>query len=147
LLQFFPLAKSTNPPPPELIGQVLPRTNLVYYHWEWTQERLGQWQLMSKALPIFPTNRVAGISANSRASSKPSNRFADETWLSSIAPLLGNTITEATVTGENEIQLTRKSALGFTGFELLCLAHWMNDPQFPVFGLKEFSAGKNSRKK
>ncbi len=136
---------STNPPPMELLMQVFPRKNLIYYDWELSQERLGQWQLLSKLLPVFPADPEPKTKAKiSRIDLL--NRLADERWLSVVSTNLGNTVTEATLENENEIHFTRKSAMGFTAAELVWLAHWLNEPDFLSFEQKS-SANKKSRKK
>ena len=47
---------------------------------------------------------------------------AAQAWLDALAPLLGNTITEATVENPHELKLVRLSHSGFTGWELVTIA-------------------------
>src|SRR5437667_7237387 len=54
-----------------------------------------------------------------------------ENWLSAIAPLLGNTITEGTLSSPKELTIVRKSDLGWTGFELATLGRWIDSRGFP----------------
>lgn len=119
----FPLAPKHVPPPEELLGQIRGRTNLVYYDWEITEPRLvhakGFYQLAS----IFDARRTLSTNA-------PSQR-----WLASIGPKLGNTATEITQTGPQELVLVRRSHLGFTGFELATFSMWLESPVFP-FGFE-----------
>lgn len=123
----FPEISSTNPAPAELVGQVVGRTNLVYYDWEITQARIGHWRVLSK-MPFLaaPFNPPKGTNAENRL------LLATERWLSAIAPLLGNTITEATVASNKELSATRRSPIGFTAMELVALARWVNSPWFPA---------------
>jgi hypothetical protein len=60
-------------------------------------------------------------------------------WLQAIAPKLGETVTDITETGTNQLSFTRRSSFGFTGIELNLLADWFESPQFPI-GLHTFLA-------
>ncbi len=125
----FPEISSTNPAPADLVGQIAGRTNLLYYDWEITQARMGHWRVLSK-MPFLaaPFETPQGTNEQSRL------LLATETWLSAITPLLGNTITEVTVTSNKEIGATRRSPIGFTAMELVALARWINSPWFPAIG-------------
>ena len=105
----FPRSKVHMPVTNSLYAQVRGRTNLVYYDWEITEERLshsrGLYQLAALA-----------------AWRKPGTNTASRQWLDKIGSLLGNTVTEITQTAPNELFLARKSHLGFTGFELATLS-------------------------
>jgi hypothetical protein len=131
-LATFPMAPRTNAVPAELIAQVDHRTNLVYYDWELTGPRLQQWRMLSELLPLFPkmsarshgpANKTA--SANKPTTSKRNALIVQERWFTAVAPLLGNTATEITRTGPNELTFVRKSQLGLTGLELVLLGHWL----------------------
>ncbi|MBN2506749.1 MAG: hypothetical protein JXQ71_08650 [Verrucomicrobia bacterium] len=119
---FFPPVAITNPPPPELYAQFLGpgTTNLFYYHWELTSERLPQmsrlWQLIDIA-----RNRVLP------SSNQPSVR-----WLLAAAPLLGNASTEARQTAERDVTVTRRSHLGLTALEIATLLRWVDSSGFPL---------------
>lgn len=135
----FAVPPSRQAPPQELIQQISSRTNLIYYDWEITQHRLGQWQVLSKMLPFMQLKRlpvspevVAQAKTNEAVRLKLAERMLDERWQSRVAPLLGNSITEVTLVAPNEIELIRRSHIGFTGIELLYLSHWLNDPRFPI---------------
>ena len=54
LVSFFPLLPKNKPIPADLLEQIAGHTNLVYYDWEGTGQRLMQWQLQSGMLPILP---------------------------------------------------------------------------------------------
>ncbi len=136
----FPPPPSREAPPRELIEQVSSRTNLVYYDWEITQHRLGHWQMLSKMLPLLAPKRypiapelIAQAKTNQTVRTELSQRILHERWQSKVAPFLGNTITEVTLVAPNEIEMIRRSHIGFTGFELLYLSNWLNDPRFPLF--------------
>jgi hypothetical protein len=126
--ELFPPVKSKEPLPPELIQQVAGRTNLIYYHWEITEDRLSNWQVLSQVLPFFPNERFLGHAPRGVPAPKAK---AGQQWLEQVAPLLGNTGTEITLTAPNEVQFVRRSHLGLTGFELVWLTHWILDPAFP----------------
>jgi hypothetical protein len=116
----FPSAPGTNPPPPELFAQLRGRKDLVYYDWEITEERLKATRPLYQLLDIlnrrqfFPTNAPG------------------QKWLVAISPLLGNTITEVTVSAPKELTLVRRSHIGFTGIELQTLGRWIDSPGFPL---------------
>ena len=125
-MSLFPAITSSNSPPAELIAQVVTRTNLVYYDWEITQARIGHWRVMSKMpflnLSAGATNMVTAMSPDGKLA------LAVEKWLSAVTPLLGNAITEATVSGPRELSMVRRSHLGLTGFEMVALGSWISSP-------------------
>jgi len=114
-----PLGLKHTPVPDELFAQVRGRANLIYYDWEITEHRLTHgkmfFQLASilDGRPPLSTNRVS------------------QRWLSAIGPKLGNTATEITQTGPQELVLVRRSPIGFTGIELAAFSVWMESPGFP----------------
>ncbi len=115
----FPLSRSRKPVPPELFQQVVGRKDLVYYDWEITQARVINWQQYYQLYDIIQKQPLATTNS------------LQTRWLKSVAPFLGNTVTEATVTGPSQIKVVRKSHLGLTGFELVTLARWLDRPEFP----------------
>ncbi len=118
----FANTPATNPPPRELLGQILGRTNLVYYDWEITQERLRDWRNLADLYQlVFEKRRL-------------SPKSASVLWFNAVSASLGNTITEVTVADAHRLTLVRKSPVGLTGFELLCLANWLESPGFPLNG-------------
>lgn len=115
----IPMGPNTNPPPAELLNQFLPRTNLVYYDWEITEAKLGQWMPIAQlAAMLSPTPTFTGAAAMQ--------------WLRSAAPKLGNTITEITAVSPTELKAVRRSDLGLTAIELTWLARWLDNPAFPA---------------
>ncbi len=122
---FFPLTtQPTNPAPAELLGQVSGRTNLVYYDWEITELRLGQWAQMFQYASFLSTKPQ--LSPNMPA----------KLWLAAIAPLLGNTVTEIIRESSTSFRLSRRSHVGLTGVELNFLAQWFDEPSFPFAGFR-----------
>lgn len=112
---------------PELLQAMSARTNLVYYHWERTGDRLqsclyiGQFLSVITHRPPLPLDSVSAL------------------WLKIIMPRLGNGTTAVTLTGPNQLSFSRTSTLGFTAAELNLLAAWIESPQFPC-GLHTFVA-------
>ncbi len=114
----FPNVPHSQPLPPELLTQIAPG-NLVYYQWEATGERLKQLpQLTQLALMI---TRHRQLDAQSPAGK----------WLDRIKPTLGVSVTEVKQTAPNELSLQRKAPAGFTAFELIALANWLEATNFP----------------
>jgi hypothetical protein len=121
--EVFPNGPKTRPLPPELFAQ-LDRTNLVYYDWEITSERLQLLpQLTQLALMVTRHQQLAAQSAAIK-------------WLNRIGPALGRTVTEVTQTAPNELSFTRKSAGGLTAIELTALANWLEATNFPGCDLR-----------
>jgi hypothetical protein len=127
----FPLVDlGTNVPPPELMAQVTARTNLVYYDWEITSERLSQWRQISQLIAIVQ-NKFSG-----------DTNLLSERWLRGIEPKLGNCITEITLTQPRELSLVRRSAIGFNSLELAILARWL-DPAYEKPAVKRTRTRKS----
>jgi len=115
----FPNSPRTKQPlPPELLAQ-LDRTNLVYFDWEITGERLGrlpqltQLALMETRHKQLPAQSVAGK------------------WLTRIGPPLGIAVTEVTRTAPDELSFKRSAPGGFTAIEFIALANWLEATNFP----------------
>src|SRR5882672_7400381 len=106
----FPLGPTHTPVPDELFAQVRGRTNLIYYDWEITEHRLKHGRLFYQLAGILNGRPPAPTNT-------PSQR-----WISAIGSKLGNTATEITQTGPQELALVRRSHVGFTGFELATLS-------------------------
>lgn len=113
-----------NPPrgylaPPELYGQVEGRTNLLYYDWELSDQRIDHAKQLYSLLSIATMRKL------------PDTNSAAQTWMFAVAPNLGNTITEVTQIAPQEVLLVRKSHAGFTGFELATISAWLDSSDFP----------------
>jgi len=119
----FPNGPKTQPIPAELLRE-LGQSNLVYYDWENTAERLKQLpQLTQLGLMLTRHKQLDSDSAAAR-------------WLKRIGPTLGATATEITQTAPNELTFLRKAPGGFTAFELIALANWLEATNFPGCDLR-----------
>jgi hypothetical protein len=117
--RLFPLTVRRVPPPSELFAQLEGRTNLLYYDWELSSNRVVQARQLYQLASMFdlhpPITREA-----------PSQK-----WLDAVAPKLGNAVTEVTMVSPQELSFVRKSQLGLTGFELATISAWLESPAFP----------------
>ncbi len=121
--EVFPNSPKSKPLPPELFAQ-LDRTNLVYYDWEITAERLKLLpQLSQLALMVTRHQQLDAQSAAGK-------------WLTRVGPKLGNTVTEVTQTAPNELSFVRKASSGLTAIELTALANWLEATNFPGCDLR-----------
>jgi hypothetical protein len=117
-LSTFPRPPGGKPAPDALLAQVQGRTNLVYYDWESTGRRLLEWQILRGMI----ANRA--LPQGSEAVDKST---LESEWLSALAPLAGNTVTEITRVTPKEFSAVRTAPLGFTAVELALLADWICD--------------------
>jgi hypothetical protein len=116
----LPEAKGREPVPPELPAEVLAHTNLVYYGWELSSERLKQWHgLFELGQFILSLGRPDPLA--------PAHK-----WTGAIAPKLDNSGTEVSLTAPDELTLVRNSTVGLTAIELTALAYWLDSPEFPL---------------
>ena len=120
----FPPVPRNYPPPAKLLLELDANSNLIYYDWEITQDRLGHWR------PFWQITRIL------RNQFLPGEQSPSEKWLIAIAPKLGNTVTEVTTNSPKEWSLVRKSHVGFTGAELVALARWLESTGFPRFSFE-----------
>jgi hypothetical protein len=119
----FPTVMSTNPIPSELLSQVAGKSNLVYYDWEITQDRLYQWTITSQNFAVIT------------GSGQLRTNTAGLPWLLNVRSHLGNTVTEITARSPAEWSLVRKSHIGFSALELVALTRWLENTRFPRLGL------------
>ncbi len=118
-----PNSADSGPPPKELFASLAP-TNLVFYHWEITAERLPEVRPLSQfALMLAQRNQLDGKSAAAK-------------WLDRIGPTLGNTSTTVTQTAPDELTFTRRAPGGLTAIELVALANWLESTNFPLNGFQ-----------
>jgi hypothetical protein len=117
--ELFPRPSLTNPPPNELFAQFKDRKEVLYYDWELTQVRMPHADQFYQLHDIVDYRKL------------PSIKSAGQKWVSSVSTNLGNCTTEITLLSPTELKLIRKSQLGFTGFELVGLARWMQSAHFP----------------
>jgi hypothetical protein len=115
-----PTAAGPEPMPQDLTREILSRTNLVYYDWEITQERLMQWRPLSQFYFIVQGRMFPSLDA------------AAKKWLNAIKPKLGNCGTVVTLTAPNELTVVRNSPIGLTGMELTLLGYWLDSSGFPL---------------
>ncbi|HEX5398903.1 MAG TPA: hypothetical protein VFY06_07635 [Verrucomicrobiae bacterium] len=120
---FFVNPSRTPPPPPELLAP-MKQSNLVYYHWEITSERLLELPQFSQLLLVL--TRRQQINSQSAAGK----------WLDHIGPTLGGTVTEVTQTGPNELTFQRTAPGGLTALELIAFTDWLEAPAFPALSLR-----------
>jgi hypothetical protein len=119
----FPNGPKTRPLPPELFLRLAP-SNLVYYHWEITADRLKQLpNLTQLALMATQHRQLDAQSAAAR-------------WLNRVGPTLSNTVTEVTQTAPNELTFMRQAPGGLTAIELVALANWLEATNFPGCDLR-----------
>ena len=114
----FPNVQPSQPLPPELLAQ-LAASNLVYYHWEVTSDRLKHLPHLTQLALMVTRHRQ--LDAQSPAGK----------WLDRVGPALGVTVTEVKQTAPNELTLQRKAPAGFTAVELIALANWLEATNFP----------------
>jgi hypothetical protein len=119
LATLLPSSTSTNMAPAELFSQ-LGRGDLAYYDWEITQEKLAHARQLFQVVDMGHHRKL------------PQRDEPSQEWLVAVAPHLGNTATEITVSGPKELTLSRKSHIGLTGFELVALTRWLDSPGFPL---------------
>jgi hypothetical protein len=126
----FPLVQGKGPAPQALWEQFKDRTDLVYYNWELTGPRVRHLLTVSQVLPIL---QMLGVGPKEPPGVKPAFTpetvflmNAQEVWLSSLSSFLGNTATEVTKTGPNELTITRGSPFVFDSLELLLLCHCLS---------------------
>jgi len=98
----------------------LGRTNLVYYDSEETGVRVEQWLYMGQYIRFILH----------KAQLPPQSPGL--LWLRAIVPKLGDSVTDITQTGPNQLSFSRTSSLGFTAVELNLLADWLESSRFPI---------------
>lgn len=121
----FPVSRPPGynaPAPAELFNQLRNQTNLVYYHWEITQERLRQFK------PIIQIAQMLAFQmrgAQPNAAPQAPHFFDGHEWLAAAGTFLGNTITEATLESPDTLKVVRQSHVGFTALELSTIFNWL----------------------
>lgn len=102
-------------PPKDLLKQ-LQRDNLLFYDWEISPAAVPHWNTFRQLSQIIRIRPLNG--------STPGQK-----WLTAITPKLANCATEALVTGEHELTVTRRSNVGLSALELTELAWWLDAAQ------------------
>lgn len=113
----IPLVRTTNPPAPEMIAQ-MNKPNLLMYDLEIIAESYKQWNALLQ-IPDLMEGRRGGTTS-------PGIQ-----WLLAAAPKLGECVTTATIEGERQLFIQRKSPVGLSGLELTALTRWL-DPVPPL---------------
>jgi hypothetical protein len=112
---------ATNPPARSgLFGEFAAQTNLVYFDWELTGQRVEPW--------LFITQMTRSLLHRSQLAMDS----AGANWLGNIKQRLGESKTEISQTAPNQLSFTRKSTIGLTAPELHLLVDWLESPQFPA---------------
>ncbi|MBU6410134.1 MAG: hypothetical protein KGR98_07085 [Verrucomicrobia bacterium] len=120
---FFPNTPRGQPWPPKLLAE-LAQPNLVYYHWEFTSQRLKELPQLTQLLLLL-TNRRQLLGGS-----------AGERWLQRVGSTWGSTVTSITEESPRELLFTRTAPGGLTAIEALALANWIESPAFPAFDLR-----------
>ena len=113
------VSPTASPMSPNALQATLNRPDLVYHDSEATGLRIDQWLYMGQFVRFVL--HQAQLPPHS----------AGMLWLKAISPRLGDSVTDITQTGPNQLSFTRQSSIGFTGFELNLLVDWLESPQFP----------------
>jgi hypothetical protein len=105
---------SSNRPPAELLQQV-ERPGVVYYQWEITGETLRNLTALDQVRDMLARQRAFIRSGVLR-------------WVQAVAALTElNSVTEASITGDREVTVTRKAPVGLTALELVAVARWLGE--------------------
>jgi hypothetical protein len=115
----FPDA-NVHPLSEKILQKDLNRPNLVYHDWEATGLRAEQWFFMGQLIRLV--SHKAQLSFHAPAT----------LWLKALPPELGDSVTDVTKTGPNQLSFVRKSSLGFTAVELNLLTDWLESPNLPM---------------
>jgi hypothetical protein len=117
LLSLFPLGPPMPPAPAKLWDQLDSRANLVYYDWELTGRRLQQMRMLPGLLWFHP--------ATGAGDEPYDGLLIKDTLLGDLGNEIGATVTVVTHSAPNELSITRKGPLGFTGMEVVLLSDWL----------------------
>ena len=126
----FPLINEPRPIPDALLAQLDGAENLVYYHWEITQNRID-----------FSKNLFQLLAFLTGQSQMKADGYGLP-WLNAVAPKMGNAVTIVTAPAPQTLQLVRKSYFGFTGLELASFARWLESESCPWIDAEFLSAWK-----
>lgn len=126
----FPLLNQPRPIPDALLAQLDSAENLVYYHWEITQNRIDFSKNLLQLLAFLadqPQMKADGAGLR---------------WLNAVAPKMGNAVTIVTAPAPKTLDLVRKSYFGFTGLELAAFACWLESESCPWIDAEFLAAWK-----
>lgn len=116
LLSFFPFGPAFRHPSADLWTQLESQTNLVYYDWEITAQRLQQWRLLWGVLSFRPVE-AAGEGEDLSA--------VRQTWLSAFTPRPERTVTEITRSDDKDLVFVRRGPVGLSSVEWAVLSDWV----------------------
>lgn len=119
---FLPKGAITNAPPEQLLSQIRNRDDLIYYHWEVTEPRVQQLQLISSLAGVLMMKRMP-LAGNPMP-----------VWIKAMQDRLGNTITELTRASDRQWRFVRSSSVGLTAAELAVLGQLLT-PSKPMAGM------------
>lgn len=108
--------------PVELANHILQATNLVYFDWEITGQRLIHWRYLDD---------VAHISFDTAHTPRLLPMSPNLLWVSDVSSNLSHCVTEMKINGAHELNLARKSSIGLTSLEIDFLANWVESAEFP----------------
>ncbi len=114
LLGMMPQGPSKLPFPPELAAQV-ERPGILYY----------QWEIVAEAFSNFNAAVQAGDILRRRL---PSTQRPGIAWAIAASAAMGETVTEAQVSGPREFTVKRKSPAGLSAAEMIYFARWIDGP-------------------
>ena len=112
LLGLMPPARSGSELPPGLIAQI-DRPDLLLYDWEITADNMAHWNIVGQAADLLRHRLL-------------SDRRPGARWLTAATARMGESVTEAVITGPKELTVKRKSAAGFTALELTLFSRWLD---------------------
>jgi hypothetical protein len=125
----FVPSPAVGPLPLELLGQILPQTNLVCYEWENTGQRVTQWLLIAQTIRLLLHQ------------AQLPQRAPFISWIDAAATKLVTCLSGANQTSPNQLLFVRRSSVGLSSIELQLLADWLESPTFP-HGLHTFVASE-----
>ena len=131
----FPPDPIKKPIPKELLDEFINKKDLIYYNWEITGQRLAKWNLLIQFAAILSDQREQLV-----------NNTKGISFITSLYPKLGNTITDATLSS-NKLTITRKSHLGLSALEIALATRWLDNPQFPKLTLEWPKPAETTQKK
>jgi hypothetical protein len=116
-----PTTQRTSPPPAQIIQDLVGATNVTYYQWELTDERIEAFLDLGQVLRLALRGKQLPLES------------AGAAWLNSIRQRVGPCNTSITGDGTNRLVLNRKSTIGLNGLELHLLVQWLESTEFPAF--------------
>jgi hypothetical protein len=116
----FPMSEANPQPAPKALFDQLNQKNLIYYDWEITGARMGQYR------PLWQLNYML-------RNKVPVSTAASEKWIDATVPKLQNTVTQATLEKPDQIKVVRQSQTGFDALELVLLAHLLDANDLETF--------------